>query len=852
MSRNEPMLDMFIHETNQMLDKLEEILIECEEKNSLNDKEVIGEIFRIAHTIKGSSGMMMFNNISGLTHILEDYFDLLRENPNAEVNSKEIVDLNFQVIDYIKKEIALIEQDKLSDDDASELKEKIKEEELKLKKELGIKERESELKEESRKHIYISKAKKESTLSKFNRYKVRVFFDENAEMENIRAFGVINSLKDCTDEIIHYPEDVIDDVAIDIIKENGLIMYIISEIDEKELKETIESTVFIKSVEIKEIKDDDEFNYHLENKKKFILDDTIKIPEVKSKDKSIAVDLSKDKKQKLISIHTEKLDSIMDLVGELVVSSSLLNESMYKNKNDLGDSFKVLNNHNKIINNLQDSFMQLRMLPIKATFNKMKRIVRDASNNLNKKVHLEIKGEETEVDKNVIEQISDPLMHIIRNAVDHGIELPDDRIEKNKSEEGKILLEAYHEGGYVNINIIDNGKGIDANKIKEKAIKNKIITEDEADKFSEKEILMLIFEPGFSMAEKVTDLSGRGVGMNVVKTNVEKLGGIVELDTELGSGSKFRLMLPLTLAIVPSLIIGESNFKFAISQANIQEIVRIKESKDNKQIEYVNGAEVLRIRENLLPLIRLREVLNLEDKENINDTYKILVIRIGSKKYGLIVGEIFDEEKILVKPLPNYFANCIFYSGVTIMGDGKTAMILDPEGIMKRQELKFSDEESKIDSDIRVKEDENLNSILLFKSSGSEIFGVDLSSVGRIEEIQKDDIEEIGDKKYIQYRGDSLRIIELENYLDISKKEINKDKLYLIIPKNDKYNAGILIESVFDSLNIMYELNDKELKQKGIKGSAIINNKITLIFDMNEFFTEYDITSSERVENRLK
>lgn len=581
-----------------------------------------------------------------------------------------------------------------------------------------------------------------------------------------------------------------------------------------------------------------------------------------------------------IRVHITLLNNLLNLASEMVLGRNQLLRTVEKYRKSIPGVEPILQNIDRITTELQEKVMQTRMQPVANIFNKFPRIIRDLSKKLGKEIELQLEGVDVELDKSIIEALGDPLTHLVRNAADHGLETPDTREKLGKPKTGRILMKAYHEGGYVNIDIIDDGAGIDSEKIKQKALEKGLISKQELSGMGEQEILQLLFRPGFSTADKITDVSGRGVGMDVVKTNIAKLGGTVEIFTIVGKGTTFRLLLPLTLAIIPSLIVEVENQKFALPQVNLQEIVRIKPGDSSKKIEYIHNSQVLRLRGRLLPIVHLADVLGLKrtyidfatgekkdekrktlydqrrrkkeppseenlintpvcNRKNESNTIRILVLKIGSRKFGLAVDVIHGGEEILVKPLSKFIKDCKCYSGVTIMGDGKTAMILDPEGIIEKAGLKFVDdrddktEKELIDASEKMKEQQSL---LLFKGSGPEVFGIDLSMVLRVEEISCREIENIGDKEYIKFRSESLRVIRPENYLTISNLESEKEKLYVIIPKLVKHPLGILVQEIKDTLQTCIKLNSEDLKVKGITGSTIINNRIILLINIYELF----------------
>jgi len=549
-----------------------------------------------------------------------------------------------------------------------------------------------------------------------------------------------------------------------------------------------------------------------------------------------------------IRVNVSLLNGLLNLASEMVLGRNQLLRSMEAHRKNIPGIDPILQNIDRITTELQEKVMQTRMQPVANIFNRFPRVIRDLAKQLNKNVQLYMEGTEVELDKSIIEALSEPLTHLIRNAVDHGIELPAVREKAGKSVTGRVMLKAYHEGGHVNIDVSDDGAGINIEIIKQKAIEKGFVTAADLLAMKEQEILRMLFKQGFSTADNVSDISGRGVGLDVVAANIAKLGGTVEVYTELGKGTIFRLILPLTLAIIPSLIVEVKGHKFALPQVNLQEVVRVKSGDSSKRIEFINNAEVLRLRNKLLPIIHLEDIIgvcsvdnnklkaNREDSSTDRIT-RILVIRTGSKRFGLAVDRIYDEEEILVKPLPKYLKNCICYSGVTILGDGKTAMILDVDGIASFTRMEFMEEPTGNTEEQSVEYTENnksMRKLLIFKCSANEILAMDMSMVSRVEKIECSEIEKIGDKEYIKYLDGSLRVIRPEDYLPINKEPLTRNHLYVIIPKLRTSLIGILATEIRDTLEVEVHQNEASIKSRGLSGSAIINHRITLFLDVNE------------------
>ncbi|HAN09617.1 MAG TPA: chemotaxis protein CheA [Clostridiales bacterium] len=672
---NEPMLEMYIFETSNLIEQLEEILMKVEESERLSEDE-INEIFRIMHTIKGSSAMMMISNITKLAHSMEDLFYYVRENKNLEADVSKLSSKTLESLDFIKAEISKIKDGIMADGDENELVEDIKEYLGLISGDKSIEIKREPNNKKQRYYISPGSTIKEETMRKFI---VKVTFEKDCQMENIRAYTVIHNLKDSCKELFHLPKDLIEDAnCTNYIVLNGFVIYITTPKTKEEIKELIEMEVFVKTIDIEAVEEFDEniLEVQEENKK---VDVRIYVPETAVQEKEIT---APSMKQNIISVNVNRLDKLMDMVGEIVITESMV----IKNKDLEGlslDSFnKAAIQLRKLTDELQDIVMAIRMVPISLVFTKMHRVVRDMSKKLGKEVELEIIGEETEVDKNIIDNISDPIMHLIRNCMDHGIEENDERVDKGKQRKGRVMLEAKNTSGEVVIKVIDDGKGLDKQKILSKARKNGILTKDESD-MTEREIFGLIFVPGFSTKEEVTEFSGRGVGMDVVKKNIEKVGGSVFIESVFDIGTTINIKIPLTLAIVDGMEVSVGSSVYTIP------IMSIKESFKMKREELIidtSGNEMVMVRGNCYPIMRLHELFKVETKNtNIEDGI-IVMVEAGDRIICLYADALLGEQQVVVKPLPPYLSRYITkecgIAGCTILGDGNISLILDTAGII--------------------------------------------------------------------------------------------------------------------------------------------------------------------------
>ncbi len=541
-----------------------------------------------------------------------------------------------------------------------------------------------------------------------------------------------------------------------------------------------------------------------------------------------------------VRVDVQLLDKLMNLAGELVLSRNRLAQiASQLNEPELLTANQRMS---LVVTELQEQIMKTRMQPVGNVFNKFPRIVRDLSHQANKQVQLRIEGADTELDRSIIEVIKDPLTHMVRNSIDHGIEPPDIRVQKGKPPVGTLVMRAYHEGGQVIIEIQDDGAGIDPQKVKKKAIEKGILTPEQAENLSDRDALMLIFQPGFSTAEKVTNISGRGVGMDVVKTNIEKLGGAVDLQSEVGKGTTVRIKIPLTLAIIPALIVHTAGQRYAIPQVNLVELVRLSPEAKKRDVQIIGDSEFYRLRGQILPLVRLRQILGYgRAQDSEEEGMNIVVLDTGERPFGLVVDGISDSEEIVVKPLGSHLKHIPCYAGTTLMGDGRVALILDVVGITSMVNLTRSEESIGPGQMMKDKKrlEEERQFLLLFTVGPEEHFALPLALVNRLDKISVDKIEVIGNKEVVQYRGHSMPIIRLENYLPVSPLP-EQDYYHLIVFHMNDKDIAFLVSEIDDSLDMAIEVEDKTFKQDGILGSAIIKDRTTLFLDIYQIIEMYD------------
>ncbi|MCL2564754.1 MAG: chemotaxis protein CheA [Defluviitaleaceae bacterium] len=773
------MLETFIYEMRTLLEQLENISVQADAGLT---SDMINEIFRIMHTIKGSAAMMMYNGIATTAHAIEDLFYYLREqNPEID-NYEDITDLTLEVTDFIKGELEVLESGTDPDGEAVDLIARIKEYVAKLKGETVaaggdattakpkttsgkpsingkkyhafvlfeegcemenvraygiihnlesvasdiVSDPEDLMNEDTietirneglhisfntelnfdkiqeifMRSVFVRDLRLEvieevtAASSGLNNFEVHIKFQEGCEMENVRAYGVVHNLTGLCESIIHTPSNLVDESSIESVRADGLKMLLVTDKSIEEIKKLLDATICLESLEINEATSlaadtaEEASPVSTDQVQEGAEQVALKEPGISSSDEpenkqpaaAQAAGHKKPTTQSTISVNVGKLDQLMNLVGELVISESMVTQNPDLTGLELENFTKEARQLHKIIKDVQDTVMSMRMVSLSPTFFKMNRIVRDMCKTLGKEVNLEVVGADTEVDKNIIEHISDPLMHIIRNSVDHGIEIPENRIKKGKPEKGKITLEAKNQGGDVLIIVKDDGQGLNRDKIMEKAKRQGLLTKPE-EEYSEKEIYGFILLPGFSTNENVTQFSGRGVGMDVVTSNIEVVGGTVIVDSTPGEGSIFTLKIPLTLAIIEGMIIKVGDTKYTIPIISIEKSFKATE---NDLVIDPSGNEMITVREETFNFVRLnKEFAWNEGVCNVEEGI-VMMLENGEHKICVLVDELIGEQPVVVKSIPKYIKKPPGISGCTLLGNGEISLIIDVAGFFDR------------------------------------------------------------------------------------------------------------------------------------------------------------------------
>jgi two-component system, chemotaxis family, sensor kinase CheA len=539
-----------------------------------------------------------------------------------------------------------------------------------------------------------------------------------------------------------------------------------------------------------------------------------------------------------IRVDVGLLDKLMNLVGELVLArNQILQFTTRREEAALTATSQRLN---LITTQLQEGVMKTRMQPIGVVWNKLPRVVRDMASNLQKQIRVEMDGAETELDKSIIEAIKDPLTHIVRNCCDHGIETPAVRAQRGKPAEGRLLLRAFHEGGQVNIEITDDGGGIDPQRLKDKAVQKGLLRPEQADRMGEREAVYLVFLPGLTTAERVTNISGRGVGMDVVKTNIEKIGGAVDLVSRVGEGTTVKIKIPLTLAIIPGLVVNSGTERYVIPQVSLQELVRLEGDAGRRQIELIKGTPVYRRRGSLLPIAYLHDLLGIDARAKDADVVNIVVLQADGCEFGLVVDGINDTQEIVVKPLGKQLKGLNAYAGATIMGDGRVALILDVHGLAEMSGVVNAAADharAEAGRDHREQAGAARQSYLVFRAGTFERLAVPLSLVARLEEFPLSRVEHAAGRLVVQYRGQLLRLVPLAAVLERREFDGNalQDPVQVVVFSDRDRVLGLLVDQVVDILDDTIEVR-QATERLGLAGSAVIGKRVTDFVDLPGVF----------------
>lgn len=829
-------LSSFIDELNEQLQLLDvEILNLEKEPNSI---ETIQNIFRAAHTLKGSSAAMGFEQLKEVTHHLENVFEKIRMQ-HLTVTAA-LITVIFDTIDYIRLLKDKIIDGSINEVDISAVVKMLSQfiDEPLVQTGMLLEPVDENLMLDD----YQLNILKKGIEFGYKAWKINVVLNEQAQMKNVRAVLITNKLRTLGELVVTSPSAEIIENEKEF--EGTMSLIILSHFELEDIEQEFNTISNLAYVSITPFE-----NLEQTSILKPIEPQNNKLEQIENKEDSPEekrnTALKKTTEKKLtntVRVDVEKLEQLMNLVGELVIDQTRLvdvrgkfSEMMLANVQEFEVLDEVTNHLSRVITELQAGMMKTRMLPIEQLFNRFPRMVRDTALKADKEIEFVIEGEETELDRTLVEEIIDPIIHLLRNAVDHGIETKEQRLNKAKSPKGLVKLTASHEENHVVIKVIDDGRGIDPEKIKKAAVNKNIISEEEVNKLSDRDALFLIFHSGFSTAKAVTDISGRGVGMDIVKSHIEKLNGIIDIDSVIGQGTTFTIKLPLTLAIIPSLLVKFGPKTFAIPLANVLEIIRI----NKEDIQTINNQEYGMIRGRVLPLVRMKEKLGIVDEyqETLRQREFVVVVGIADKRIGIIADKTIGNQEVVIKSLGSYIGTPAFISGGTIMGDGSVALILDVSTVIRNYGAQVQEQNTVISK-------QNVQSerqIVTFKIDREE-YGVeitqakDIITVPSITKIVQTSEEVLG---LINLRGNILPVIDLRSRFGLSKATRTHKSRVIVIENGDK-DVAVIVDEVMQVINIKEEtiepLNESHLytASKWIKGVSKLADRVVLLLDIKE------------------
>ena len=867
--KDEKLIQEFVAEAKEHVERIEVGLLTME--RGQYDGNLVNAIFRSAHNIKGTAGFFGFQKIVELSHAMENVLGKLR---NEDVTfTVHIVDVLLVANDELGELL-----DNIADSEKRDITTFVQalQHVFTRNKEAGDSEKTTIVSEDSGQFIpdfpqsnlaihYINDTCSRLNVNEFCKKGHRIYkyiYGVDSDKAAIERFCVnmSKSIQSIGTMLTYYIRNT--SHKSDGFASEQEVIFLFSTVLEKEL------TVMALGAEANAITE-----FHIPSQETEILqiiaeaEHNIAFPRenlllgLGPKDPDFLEEKVRnvDYDEERIKVDVALLNNLVNLASEMVLARNQLLRLLDKNMGNIPGLRPILQKIDHTTTEMQEKIMRTRMQPVSILFHFIPRLVRDLSRKLGKKLTLHMEGKEVEMDKSILEGLIDPFTHLVRNALDHGIEEPDIRKNLGKNPTATLEIKARHEGGRVIIDIIDDGAGINADKIKQHALRQGLIDQEQGMHMSESKILDLIFLPGLSTASEVSDISGRGVGLDVVRSNIEKIGGTVEVSTAMGKGTNFRLLLPLTLAIIPSIILEVGKEYFALPQAHLQEIVRVVAENNEGKIQYIQGQEVLVLRGKLVPIINLSSIIELDvSSRESRPIIRILIMKIGRKIFGLIVDKIHGQEELLVKPMPNHLREKKIYSGVTILGDGSIAMVLDIDGIADAAELAFGEVQlyNSPMGMVPKERQQDLQDLLLFQCSGPETFGLPLSMIARVNEINYHQIEKIGDKEYYNFQGNIVQLVRPEDHLPIVSAENMGIKMYVIIPKG-KQSIGILVQKIKDSVKIDVVMNEDDFQGKGLLGSTVIGDKIVVLLDLYEllemiFPEEYIFLASNKLVDLQK
>jgi len=844
-------LDDFEAEARLHIEKIETAFLEADTLS--DDPKLMNSVFRSAHSLKGTAGFFSLAKIVAVAHELESVLSQIKEG---------ILIINDDIIEVILKSIDCLKElvDNLQDDADVETEQA------------------------------ISALKKYSVVRKqdhqdFDVEAVAIPFDlkddkmsetlKNAAKRGQKAFYINISFNRSLGRYYEYPELLIGSIlSVGTIVEALISSQVNTDKEDRTIKGTNADLIMDELVKalnerdtstlemlVTSVLDLELFLMAIEIDKKFVRllsRDTILQTEgvqaaQKPKPAADAVQPAKKPTQKTgnfsIRLDISTINGLVDLANEMILTRNQLSSTIADYKDTIADLAPILHNLNRLTTEIQEKVMYTRMQPISVIFSKFPRIIHDTARALNKDIAVEILNDDVTLDKYMLEALTDPITQLVKNSADHGVETAEQRADSRKPKKGVITLNAFMQDGSAIIEIRDDGAGIDKNALIKKALERGIATEETLSAMHDSEIYDLMFEPGISTADQVTNLSGRGVGMDIVKTNIERLGGSIEIESETGTGTTVRLNMPITLSVTRTLIVMIGSIPYAVPEINVERIVRICGNTDTKHIERINNNLVLSLDGRFIPVVTMREIENkargmesisaeaLLERTHSNEIVKCLIMRSGGRSFALVIDDALETEQILVKPLPLYLQSCSCYSNVTVLGSGNAVTVLDAEGIIRFMGIENIDREiagataSAAESTDMDEADGDEKQLIVFKCSGPEYFAIETRDISRIEVVLQTDIQEIGTQQFINIAGETVRIIRPEAFAPVKKRTYTEEKLYMLVLKNCKSPIGLLVGKVLDKIEGVFTLDTEQFYSDFVYGTCVYNEKVIIFMD---------------------
>lgn len=889
----------FIAEIKDDLAGLEPSLLAMEQKGECTEDDLINHAFRTIHSIKGGAGFINFKELAGLGHDMENVLMRLREKTLAI--TPDVVDALLVGFDKMKLMVEQIGKEGSWDYEKEKAAlQNILNPDQNVFEPLGTVNQKPSRQEDSEKlpadtyqilkplgagpvfqgqEFLVDKKRLDHALAaqKFI-YAVYVRFGTDLEAKSKDEGAIIDDMKSIGDILFSDLEE-----SRGKKEKDGFYCVIATILDLPLLSQVLEIgktqmtlvdrqfadyETLMKGISSRAVKD----------KPALTAPDTMETP-LSTADEHLVQGpaeslLSSASTGQSLRINVDLISRLMNRAGELVLARNQLRPFLMSHAKE--DNLGILQNLDMVTSDIQEAVMQMRMQPVIDLMGKYKRVVRDMARRISKKVEFILEGADVEVDRTVLEKLANPVTHLIRNCIDHGIEFPDERLKRSKPETGTIRIKAFHQGGQVHIRVSDDGAGIDPQLILSKAFEKGLVPEDRLDKMTDKEKIDLIFLPGFTTSEEITDISGRGVGMDVVRTNMETLRGRIEIDSVKGEGTQVHLIIPLTLAIVPSLIVGAGESRFAIPQGNIKEILYLEKGTVQSRVENLAGSEVLRLRGRIFPIIRLRTLLGIttyieepltgkkeeekrkaiadrrqkgkadkdskkrvrekDRRKHLWDSTYVIVLKLGGNFFGLCVDAFFDIEEIVVEPLSEYINHLKCFSGTTLLGNGKVIMVLDVQGIAVLSSLKFdsiSIEEAHRNEEAQSKEEKR--NLIVFTSGKNEYFALELKRVSRLEPLNPKDIHYTGRLKHIEHKGHAILLFSMDEFLPADECDLGAGEIFVVFPKQISSRVGIITSGIIDTIETDKRIEKDDTCPGPVLGKLFIDGMMVQVLDPDQF-----------------